>query len=180
MDNMIYINLDTHEKTEDVPGYIRCDKEIADVIMELNKKGYKTTASCAGHNKSGSINKYTLPLKDYEEWIKTFGNHKLLVRTEEYDDKSFVCISKETTANIYIAFAHNYDFDEIPDGFEVSNFNDGTNLSCRIYYYEDEKEETWEKMKTQKQIDDEIENARANLLTWAKKIKPVYEKGIDK
>ncbi len=178
MDNTTYISLDTYEKVEGVPGYIHCDKEIADVIIELNKKGYETIASCAGHNRSGSVGRYFIPEKDYDEWIETFGEHPSIVRVEKYDDEHFVCLSKETMTTTYVAFEENYEFESLPEGFEQSELDSGITLNRKIYYYEDEEEETWQKMKTQKQIDSEIKDAQARLLAWAKNLKPVNEKGM--
>ena len=179
MDNTVYIDLDSFTISSSAPGNIHCDREIAEVIIELNKKGYKTIASCAGHNRSGSISRYFIPESDYDEWIETFGEHPSVVRVEKYDDRHFVCLSKELITTTYVAFTDNYEFDSLPEGFEKSELEDGISLNCRTYYYLDEEEETWQKMKTQKQIDTEIKNARARLLAWAKELKPVKMKGMN-
>ncbi len=178
MDNTVYINLDNFDISDCLPGNIHCDGEIADIIIELNKKGYKTIASCAGHNRSGSIGRYFIQAKDYDDWVEMFGDHPSLVRVEKYDDTHYVYLSKETITTTYVAFADDYKFENLPDGFKQSKIDNGISLNCRIYYYEDEEEETWQKMKTQKQIDNEINDARARLLAWAKELKPVNEKGM--
>ena len=46
---MKYINLETFEITTEEPKIFEVDDEIAEAILLLNKKGYKTLFSCAGH-----------------------------------------------------------------------------------------------------------------------------------
>ena len=178
MDGTVYIDLDNYRISSSAISNIHCDREIAEVIMELNKKGYKTIASCAGHNRSGSVGRYFIPEKDYDEWIETFGEHPSIVRVEKYDDEHFVCLSKETMTTTYVAFEENYEFESLPEGFKKTELDSGITLNCKTYYYEDDEEETWQKMKTQKQIDSEIKDAQARLLAWAKDLKPVNEKGM--
>ena len=38
--------------------FIRIDKNIADIILELNKKGYKTSQCCEGHIEDGYFHPY--------------------------------------------------------------------------------------------------------------------------
>lgn len=44
-----YINTENFEVIEN-PTFFEVDEEIAEAVCILNKKGYKTQYSCAGHN----------------------------------------------------------------------------------------------------------------------------------
>ena len=48
-----FINKKTFEIKDELEEYIYCDFEISKIISELNKKGFKTLYSCAGHNEIG-------------------------------------------------------------------------------------------------------------------------------
>ncbi len=50
-----FINKKTFEITDELEDYIYCDYELRYIIRELNRKGYKTSFSCAGHNQVGLL-----------------------------------------------------------------------------------------------------------------------------
>ena len=179
MNEIVFVDLETLEKTEDIPTHFYCDSEIADVLINLNKKGYHTTYSCAGHNYSGHVNKDLVPLEEYDEWTKDFGNHPLLLGVEPYDDKSFLYMIKYTLTSIYIVFNQKYEFDSLPKGFKLEEDDDRIIIRKTIFYYNDENEEKWEDCKKQIEIDKEIEEARQDLLDWSLQLKPIKEKGMN-
>lgn len=53
MDYNVLIDKKTYEVYDDYPDAFICDKDIAYSIAQLNKKGYRTISSCAGHCKFG-------------------------------------------------------------------------------------------------------------------------------
>jgi len=74
MDNLRYIDLKTYEILDNPVGYIPCDKEISDIIALLNKKGYITKSSCAGHNHIS-----------YNNGIEILGESTYIVFDKNYD-----------------------------------------------------------------------------------------------
>ena len=50
-----FVNKKTFEVKDELEEYIYCDYEIRNVIACLNKKGYMTNYSCAGHNEVGLL-----------------------------------------------------------------------------------------------------------------------------
>lgn len=159
MDNYTYIDLNTFEITNSPKGYIHCDKEIADIIATLNKKGYKTTASCAGHNEI--IYDLENQIKDIHE-LDRIKNDSCFKIYDIVDDKIYVKC-EIVGASTYITFDKDYNFEKIPKGFRYENKWLGKFID---YYNEDI---------TVRRKDDEIENELKNnwciLREWANKLK---------
>ena len=65
------INLDNFEVTNEVDKFIVCDTDIAETIALLNKKGYTTNYSCAGHNQNGLLQRtHKEKIEDYDAFMK--------------------------------------------------------------------------------------------------------------
>ena len=70
MDHNSLIDKETFQvylHAEDYPKAFICDKMLARAIAILNKKGYKTFASCSGHYGISYYEWLDVPLKELEE-----------------------------------------------------------------------------------------------------------------
>jgi len=167
-----YINLKTFEISWDMPDYIPCDDEIAEAIAILNQKGYRTTASCAGHHRV--FDKYVIPwsVEEKDELIKN--QHKFYVVSE--DEKYIWCVPKRLTDATYVAFAEKHNFDSLPKGFEYREYKDNEYYRCAIEclneMYEDEEGKI---RKSEDEIINHLKEAQASLLEWAKSLKKLNE-----
>ena len=165
MDDKSIISKDTYEvfkHEEDCPYAFICDKRIALVIAELNKKGYVTFASCGGHYKN-----------EFYEWfnedisnIETYKKDSRIIITEIRED-SFDYISFVDKTLIYILFNEEYEFDNLPNGF--SYYEDGedyrTCIQCFVsYYYESNKR------KKRNIVENEIDEKIDELNKWVKEL----------
>lgn len=149
---------------EDHPKVFVCDKPIAPVIALLNKKGYKTFASCSGHYEikfyeyfDEDINK----LKEYQN------NEKIIIKKIKND--SFDYWEEVDKTLLYILFADKYEFDNLPSEFKLYT-NNGldyprTCIECEISYY-NENDEHKKMIDVLKVIDNKCET----LKDWAKKL----------
>lgn len=101
------------------------DELIAPAVQELNRKGYKTTYSCSGHQFS-SINEVFASNECADPW-NTFPR---TIDVEQFKDQyriKFVLPSDD----LYISFEDDYSFGKdipLPDGFVKKND------SIRLYY----------------------------------------------
>lgn len=169
-----YINLENFEVTDKVEGFIECDWEIADAIALLNKKGYKTLYSCAGHNKNGSLMRTNWePIENYQTWIKEYGEDKSC-HLVEVDDKYFYYKDEEHGTYTYVLFDKKYDFENAPLGFEIEEFDGKTNVGKNCYFFADSKKGIRRK---DKDIDKELLDNQKNLYEWAKSLKYINRKG---
>lgn len=160
MDHNSIIDKKTFEiytHAEDYPNAIICDKEIAPAIATLNKKGYKTLASCSGHYKISFYEWLDQDLKYLDEIKKI--NKNIIKRI---GDKSFDYWSEVTETYIYILFDNKYDFSILPEGFEERDSNDRTSLEHKINYYDENDNRL-----NQKEIIKEIEKYCEILYKWA-------------
>lgn len=158
MDNYRYIDLKTFEVLEDCPLYIHCDKDIADIIAILNKKGYKTKASCAGHNKlEYTIDEYSDDISNLEEIeISTIN------RITRIDEEKVYYKAEILGVSTYISFLEKYNFTSIPDGFV---YDEKDNLLFKmLYYYLDDDCVT---RKSDVDIENELKSNWKALREWA-------------
>lgn len=73
------INKNSFEIKDELDEYIYCDYEIRNVIATLNKKGYKTNYSCAGHNELGLMwPLHKENIDKLEEYLRKSKNDKTL------------------------------------------------------------------------------------------------------
>ena len=144
--NHKYINAKTFEITDEV---FEVDEDIATTISLLNKKGYYTKYSCTGHVKDPRL---------YELYkLENVGEFKSLGYI--VDDNNI--LMPYTYTSVYIMFDNNYNFNNLPEGFYVSD-DDNCIISCEIYYYDSNL-----KRKSANIIDEEIKTANTKLLKWA-------------
>ena len=124
-----FINKKTFEIKDELDDYIFCDYEIRKVISKLNKKGYKTTYSCAGHNEVGifwPLHKEEIEyLDEYMEDAKKDNSLHFV----DKDDKYFYHKDEKVATFTYISFDDNYNFKTIPQGFKYELLNNKSYIS---------------------------------------------------
>ncbi len=153
--------MSTFEVVDLPSGYIPCDKEIADVIAILNKKGYETKASCAGHNNciyateeiEADIQKLDKIKNNPGYRICRIENNKIYYKGEIVGGCS------------YIWFCKRYEFNNIPQGFK---YDDDGNLFKLLNYYKDDE---CFKRKSNKELEDELKSNWNSLREWALNLK---------
>lgn len=128
MDNLKFIDTNTWEVIDEPNNLIHVDKDIAETIAILNKKGYKTKASCSGHpkieltlllNKREKLKNYFYPIE--VEYIK------------ELDKVLFYSLVEKV--DTYIMFEEVYHFDVLPKGFKYEH----QKIENNIVYKNDKK-----------------------------------------
>jgi len=154
MDNNRFINLETFEVTENIPNYIMVDKEIANTIAVLNKKGYKTLNSCSGHFKE---HRKSLQEKVDLYCLEEAKNNKIY-DIEEIQENAFSCWILHCRTSIYIMFEKKYEFPSLPEGFELESLNI---IRCTIELLDNGK------LKEKEIIYKEIEKYNKILEDWA-------------
>ena len=173
MDGNSIIDRDTFDvcmHAEDHPGVFICDKSIAPVIALLNKKGYKTFSSCSGHYKLEFYEYFDEDINNLEEYQK---DERIIIK--KVKSNSFDYWREVDKTHIYILFADEYKFDNLPSGFEIG-INDGldylrTYIECEINYYNKNKEH-------KKRIDvlNEIDNKCNLLKEWVISLPDIKQK----
>ncbi|MBR1679358.1 MAG: hypothetical protein IJ704_01795 [Bacilli bacterium] len=158
MDNQVIINTKTYD-IENQEEYFNCDKEISEAISILNKKGYYTEASCAGHIKFIYREQDNID-NEFLDNIK--GNIHFIMLREKED--SFDALARDSFAQTYIKFKNNYSFKTIPDGFEYSKKH--CILQAHVWYYINDGIIK----KSYEEIDEELKKYQNNLLIWARKL----------
>lgn len=167
MDKNSVIDKDTFEvciHAEDHPRVFVCDKMIAPVIALLNKKGYKTFASCSGHYKIEFYEYFDEDISKLEEYQK---DERIIIK--KIKDNSFDYWKEIDKTLLYILFSEEYKFENLPSEFKLT-INNGldyprTCIECEISYYDSNNEH-------RKMIDvlNEIANKCKLLNEWAKKL----------
>ncbi len=164
MDSNSIIDKTTFEvctHAEDHPNVFVCDKPIAPVIALLNKKGYKTFASCSGHYRIEFYEYFDEDINKLEEYQK---DERIVVK--KIKDESFDYWEEVDKTLLYILFVEKYEFNNLPSEFKLS-INDGldyprTCIECEISYYDENNVH-------KKMIDvlKEIDNKCELLKDWA-------------
>ena len=151
-------------KLEYLNNVIELDDLIADSILELNKKGYKTSASCSGHSNI-ELYQFNAPLKEKQNIIN------MGYTIFEESDLIYSAFPSVSTY-CYIKFDKEYKFKKIPNDFvaELNNKlinsikNDYISLDYiakRINFFDEN-----ENRKAKDQIDKEIIDTNNILLEW--------------
>ena len=159
----VFVNLHNYEVMDKTDDYIVCDEEIAESIAILNKKGYKTIASCAGHNKIFDNQVLTWPANRKDTLFK----QKDLVYIVSEDDKEIKYVPKLLGVATYVAFDKDYNFDNLPEGFRLRN-KDVITISYLHAFYENSEHN---KRKSDEEINKELKKAQKALLKWAQSLK---------
>lgn len=172
MDNLSIIDKNTFEvfkHEEECPFAFVCDKHLATVIAELNKKGYETYASCSGHYKSEFYEWFDEDISNLEECKN---DSKIIITEIRQNSFDYISIIDKTVT--YILFTKKYEFDKIPEQFEIYEFDDDrTCIESYINYYDENN-----KRKKRGIVEKEIEQ-RCNLLKeWVNNLPDM--KGNDK
>ena len=174
------------EKLEYSDKIIEIDDDIAEAILELNKKGYTTFSSCAGHSQIEFYPCY-LPIDEKDKI-----NPKTHIIFDESDTTVYSVLPSISTY-CYIKFDKGYNFNSIPKGFEYETANQaynsylewierqpdakndsivfGDSISRRIDFFDEN-----DKRRPFEDIDKEIKEANKDLLDWVKQLEPINEK----
>ena len=167
MDNNSIIDKKTFEvctHAEDHPNVFVCDKPIAPVISILNKKGYKTFASCSGHYRIEFFEHFDEDIDKLEEYQN---DERIIIK--KIKDKTFDYWEEVDKTLLYILFDDKYKFKDLPQEFKLT-INNGkyyprTCIECEISFYD--KNNNHRKM-----IDvlNEIDDKCKILKEWAEKL----------
>ena len=169
MDHNSIIDRDTFEVTihaEDHPKVFVCDKPIAPIVALLNKKGYKTIASCSGH--------YRIEFYEYlDEDIKYLDEYKQDDRIiiKKVKDKTFDYFKEVDMTHMYILFDKDYYFTTLPLDFNVRKNDNRLMIDYTINYY-DEKHNH----KSISMVMREIDNKCKLLEEWVKELPNLNER----
>ena len=158
MDNNVFINKNSFTITSTEENVFICDKNIANTIAELNKKGYQTNSSCEGHIKFGwqEINNCDLSLLN-----KAKNDPRFIVLKINKD--SFDYLTPNMLTSIYISFIKDYKFPNLPLGFSLDNDNNQI-IRKTINYYDNNHK------KTHQELEAEKEKYLNELYKWAKNL----------
>lgn len=165
MDNFSIIdrnNYEVYKHEEDCPLGFICDKLIAPVVAELNKKGYETFASCSGHYKNEFYEWFNEDISELEECKK---DDKVIIKEVRDDSFDYWTIVDKTIT--YILFNKHYSFDNLPESFDyyVSDDDDRTCIRAIISYYDEHNNR-----KKRNVVEQEIENNCNKLNEWVKQL----------
>lgn len=176
--NHTFIDSETYEIIPD-SKIIEVDDDIAEAISLLNKKGYKTKYCCSGHaNKheyySGIIcDKSLIDEKKFkEDYIEYY--------IDEIDKNNFRLIYPKKFTGIYIMFVKDYNFNNLPVGFEkIPIWDEKENKpSSKIFdtiehivnYYDKGK------LRNDNEVQKEINKYNELLLEWVRKLPDINER----
>ena len=167
MSLIAFINKNTFEIKDEVDKYIYCDYEIRNVIATLNRKGYKTDYSCAGHNDVGLLwPLHKEEIDKLEEYLKEAQNDKTLHFIKK-EGKYFYHKDEKTSTYPYVSFCHNYNFQKYPSNFTYELIDNKSYLSKKIDFYKDENHAI---RKTDAEIYTELEQTHKDLEKWANEL----------
>ena len=162
-----FIDKNTFEVKDELEEYIYCDYEIRNVIATLNKKGYKTRYSCAGHNEVGLL--WPLHKEDIDnlnDYLKDAENDRALHYVKK-EGNYFYHKDEKVATYTYISFADNYKFETQPDNFKYELIDGKSYLSKRIDFYKDDNHLI---RKTDIEINEELNSTILKLEKWAKSL----------
>lgn len=130
-----------HKNTFDIVGcceegqedeYFEVDENIALVISNLNKKGYKTTFCCSGYAFKDIFEMSAHNKKIFDQMM--IPGLKVIGR----DGERYVAIAAQNVRNCYIMFENDYDFKNLPEGFSyiADEKRIGRDFCCETDTYE--------------------------------------------
>lgn len=152
---------------EDYQDVFICDKPIADAVALLNKKGYKTIASCSGHYQVAFYEYYDEDLSLLEKFRN---DDKVIIK--KIKDNSFDYWTEIDSTHTYILFDKNYKFQTLPEGFEknIDVYNSRVSIEKKISYYDENNER-----KKRYDVCTQIDEIGYKLKIWAESL-PVNER----
>jgi len=164
MSLIAFINKNTFEIKDELDEYIYCDYEIRNIIAVLNKKGYKTKFSCAGHNEIGLMwPLHRENIDKLEEYLKDAENDETLHFIKKEGDY-FYHKDEKTATYVYIYFEDDYKFEVLPSEFTYEIVDNKSYLIKKINYYLEDNHKT---RKTDEKIYSELEQSHQDLLNWS-------------
>ena len=167
MSLIAFINKDNFEIKDELEDYIYCDYEIKNVIANLNKKGYITNYSCAGHNEVGMFwpthKEDICNLEEYLQDAKTDNALHFIKKDEKY----FYHKDEKIATYIYISFTDKYEFKSYPKGFIYEIYEGKSYISKTIDFYKDVKHLN---RKNDNDIYKELDDAHSALEKWANEL----------
>ena len=164
MDHNSIIDRNTYEvytHAEDAPIGFVCDMNIAPAIAILNKKGYETFASCSGHYKLEFYEYFDEDIKKLNEYKES--NHIIIKKIK---DKTFDYWEEVDKTLIYILFKKDYEFKTCPQGFTISQTEDGRTMIESIVDFYDNGDEK----KPRSQVENEIDEKCQILNSWVEEL----------
>lgn len=165
-----FIDMNNYEIIEN-QQFFEVDDEIAEAIIILNKKGYKTKFSCAGHNKNGWLyDTQEEPIDLYEEWLNRYKDD-LSVNYVGKDNKYFYHKDEITATYTYISFEKKYNFESLPEEFEIYEDAQNCTIGKMCYFYKNNNTKDSSNKKTDYEINEELKKSQQDLLNWAKELK---------
>ena len=167
MSLIAFIDKKTFEVKDELEEYIYCDYEIRNVIACLNKKGYKTNYSCAGHNEVGLL--WTIhkeDINDLEEYLEESKKDKALHFIKK-DNNYFYHKDEKVSTYTYISFNDDYKFKTFPNDFTYELINGKSYLSKEINFYKDNNHTI---RKTDHEIYKELELSITELEKWVNEL----------
>ena len=166
MDGNVLIDKHTFEIYKDHPDVFICDYKIAPALAILNQKGYKTLASCSGHeNRLRARVQENIDLDFLEETKK---DSRFIIT--KINNNSFEAIAYDQFTSIYIMFENVKDLPNIPEGFT----KDDKSIKHLVMYYDNDG-----KRYSSEYIESEINKYNNKLIEWANKL-PLIERKDDK
>ena len=165
-----FIDKNTFEVKDDLEEYIYCDYEIRNVIALLNKKGYKTNYSCAGHNEVGLL--WPLHKEDInclQEYLEDSKSDKALHFVKK-DGDYFYHKDEKVATYTYISFIDDYKFKIYPNDFTYELINGKSYLFKKIDFYKDNNHTI---RKTDSEINSELDLTIVELEKWVKELPTV-------
>lgn len=150
-----------YKHAEDCPEMFICDKMIAPAIAVLNKKGYKTFASCSGHYEITFYEYYDVDINLLDE-IKN--NNNVIIKEVRKD--SFDYWKEKEFTVMYVLFDNDYSFINNPKEFKITKIDDNRiSLEHIIDYYDKNG-----KRRKRIDIENDIEKYSKILKEWANEL----------
>lgn len=152
----IFITEDDFEIHLNEPNrpYFMVDEAMSETIALLNKKGYHTNYSCAGHFE---VIEFFEPID--ETMVDEYKNDPKFQIVEK--DGLLAAKTYNEGSNCYITFDKEYDFDELPEGFKYQD----AKITAMVLYFTNDGI-----LKSEKTINAEFALLNKNLLEWSKKL----------
>ena len=177
-----FIDINTFDVVDNV---FEVDDDIAETIAILNKKGYRTTYCCSGHN-DPEIGFFVYIPKEYYEPMKDMVKNLIIFGEQLRDGREcYVAFSGLYFPELYVSFAEEYEFPTLPEGFEYDGERISKEFCFEVKPWEIEKDGMVTKMIPGKLVPDEdaeaqIKMANLELLEWAKSLEYVNTDDINK